>query len=51
MIVRDENEHNVVLIDKERVLEELLNIEDALIYHIAIRRGEKKLEPELCDTP
>ncbi|MCS0233879.1 hypothetical protein [Vibrio alginolyticus] len=55
VIVFDENTmnnaHNVVLIDKERALEELLNIEDYLIERIAVRRDEKELEPELCNTP
>ncbi|EJE1252957.1 hypothetical protein C4G91_003593 [Vibrio parahaemolyticus] len=55
VIVFDENTtnnaHNVVLIDKERALEELLNIEDYLIERIAIRRDKKELEPDLCNTP
>ena len=55
VIVFDENAtnhaHNVVLIDKERALEELLNIEDYLIERIAVRRDEKELEPDLCNTP
>ncbi|MBS9841385.1 hypothetical protein [Vibrio alginolyticus] len=44
VIVFDENTtnnaHNVVLIDKERALEELLNIEDYLIERIAVRRDQ-----------
>ncbi|EQB4358363.1 hypothetical protein ACYJ3L_002711 [Vibrio alginolyticus] len=55
VIVFDENTtnqaHNVVLIDKERALEELLNIEDYLIERIAVRRDEKELEPDLCNMP
>lgn len=55
VIVFDENTtnnaHNVVLIDKERALEELLNIEDYLIERIAIRRDKKELEPDLCNMP
>ncbi|KIP66822.1 hypothetical protein SN13_11610 [Vibrio alginolyticus] len=55
VIVFDENAtnhaHNVVLIDKERALEELLNIEDYLIERIAVRRDEKELEPDLCNMP
>ncbi|EGQ7843341.1 hypothetical protein IAH57_002741 [Vibrio alginolyticus] len=55
VIVFDENTtnhaHNVVLIDKERALEELLNIEDYLIERIAVRRDEKELEPYLCNMP
>ncbi|EHI5142717.1 hypothetical protein QNE83_002855 [Vibrio alginolyticus] len=55
VIVFDENTtnqaHNVVLIDKERALEELLNIEDYLIERIAVRRDEKELEADLCNTP
>ena len=55
VIVFDENTtnqaHNVVLIDKERALEELLNIEDYLIERVAVRRDEKELEPVLCNTP
>lgn len=50
VIVFDENTtnyaHNVVLIDKERALEELLNIEDYLIERIAVRRDEKELEAD-----
>ncbi len=48
MIVFDENTtnsaHNVVLIDKERALEELLNIEDYLIERIAVRRDQMESE-------
>ncbi|HCG7749295.1 TPA: hypothetical protein NJ442_003236 [Vibrio parahaemolyticus] len=48
VIVFDENTtnraHNVVLIDKERALEELLNIEDDLIERIAVRRDEVEAE-------
>ncbi|ENE4761570.1 MULTISPECIES: hypothetical protein [Vibrio harveyi group] len=55
VIVFDENTtnnaHNVVLIDKERALEELLNIEDYLIERVAVRRDEKELEPVLCNMP
>lgn len=55
VIVFDENTtnnaHNVVLIDKERALEELLNIEDDLIERVAVRRDEKELEPVLCNMP
>ena len=55
VIVLDEDTtnhaHNVVLIDKERALEELLNIEDYLIERIAVRRDEKELEPDLCNMP
>ncbi|MDW2141810.1 hypothetical protein H7696_05460 [Vibrio alginolyticus] len=36
--------HNVVLIDKERALEELLNIEDYLIERIAVRRDQMESE-------
>lgn len=55
VIVFDENitnhAHNVVLVDKERALEELLNIEDYLIERVAVRRDEKELEPVLCNMP
>ncbi|EPE8509071.1 hypothetical protein ACSGY9_000593 [Vibrio alginolyticus] len=48
VIVFDENTtnnaHNVVLIDKERALEELLNIEDYLIERIAVRRDAVEAE-------
>ncbi|EGX6962640.1 TPA: hypothetical protein ACVO3J_000107 [Vibrio alginolyticus] len=48
VIVFDENTtnnaHNVVLIDKERALEELLNIEDYLIERIAVRRDQIESE-------
>ncbi|ENK2914663.1 hypothetical protein AB3D14_002299 [Vibrio alginolyticus] len=48
VIVFDENTtnnaHNVVLIDKERALEELLNIEDYLIECIAVRRDAVEAE-------
>ena len=48
VIVFDENTtnnaHNVVLIDKERALEELLNIEDYLIERIAVRRDQMESE-------
>ncbi|NMU84389.1 hypothetical protein HKB16_16070, partial [Vibrio parahaemolyticus] len=47
-IVFDENTtnhaHNVVLVDKERALEELLNIEDYLIERIAVRRDQIESE-------
>ncbi|ELA6607493.1 hypothetical protein ACVX70_001641 [Vibrio alginolyticus] len=48
VIVFDENTtnhaHNVVLIDQERALEELLNIEDYLIERIAFRRDAVEAE-------
>ncbi|EGQ8471145.1 hypothetical protein D6L40_06295 [Vibrio alginolyticus] len=48
VIVFDENTtnhaHNVVLIDKDRGLEELLNIEDYLIERIAVRRDQMESE-------
>ncbi|EGR0397728.1 hypothetical protein [Vibrio parahaemolyticus] len=48
VIVFDENTtnqaHNVVLVDKERALEELLNIEDYLIERIAVRRDQIESE-------
>ncbi|MCS0237304.1 hypothetical protein NDJ81_07955 [Vibrio alginolyticus] len=48
VIVFDENTtnhaHNVVLVDKKRALEELLNIEDYLIERIAVRRDQIESE-------